>query len=35
VTLKPKRTDLSVQVVGLAWAPEWVDTQGQRTPAYR
>jgi hypothetical protein len=35
VTLKPKRTDLLVQVVGLAWAPEWVDTQGQRTPAYR
>ena len=35
VTIKPKRTDLSVQVVGLAWAPAWVDTQGQRTPAYR
>jgi hypothetical protein len=35
VALKPKRTDLSVQVVGLAWAPSWVDAQGRRTPAYR
>jgi hypothetical protein len=35
VTLKPKRTDLSVQAVGLAWDPAWVDGQGRRTPAYR
>jgi hypothetical protein len=35
VTLKPKRTDLSVQLVALAWAPEWVDAQGRRTPARR
>jgi Sec-independent protein translocase protein TatA len=35
VALKPKRTDLSVQVVGLARAPSWVDAQGRRTPAYR
>jgi hypothetical protein len=35
VTLKPKRTDLSVQAVGLAWVPAWVDGQGRRTPAYR
>jgi len=35
VTLKPKRTDLSVQLVALAWAPVWTDAQGRSTPAYR
>ena len=35
VTLKPKRTELSVQLVALAWAPVWADAQGRSTPAYR
>jgi hypothetical protein len=35
VALRPKRTELAVQIVALAWAPVWVDTQGRRTPAYR
>jgi hypothetical protein len=33
--LKPKRTEVSVQLVALAWAPAWEDAQGSRTPAYR
>ena len=33
--LKPKRTDVSVQLVALAWAPVWEDDRGGRTPAYR
>ena len=35
VTLKPKRTDLTVQVVALAWVPFWKDAGGRLTPAYR
>jgi hypothetical protein len=33
--LRPKRTDVSVQLVALAWAPVWEDDRGGRTPAYR
>jgi len=33
--VKPKRTEVSVQLVALAWAPVWEDDQGSRTPAYR
>ncbi len=32
--VKPKRTDISLQVVALAWAPAWEDQQGTRTPAW-
>jgi len=35
VVLRPKRTELTVHLVALAWAPVWVDDRGQRTPAYR
>jgi hypothetical protein len=35
IILKPKRTELSVQLVALAWAPVWTDAQGRSTPAYR
>jgi hypothetical protein len=35
VILRPKRTEVSVQLVALAWAPVWVDDRGGRTPAYR
>ncbi len=34
VVVKPKRTDISPQVVALAWAPTWEDQQGRRTPAW-
>jgi hypothetical protein len=35
ITLKPKRTDLTVQLVALAWVPFWKDADGRLTPAYR
>jgi hypothetical protein len=34
VTVKPKKTDLQVQLVTLAWAPYWQDEQGNVTPAW-
>lgn len=34
VAIKPKKTDISVQLVALAWAPCWQDNQGQVTPAW-
>jgi hypothetical protein len=35
IVIRPKRTELNVQLVALAWAPVWLDGQGRRTPAYR
>jgi hypothetical protein len=35
VTLRPKRTELTVQLVALAWVPCWRDAEGRLTPAYR
>jgi len=35
VTLKPKRTDVTVQLVALAWVPVWKDAEGRLTPACR
>jgi hypothetical protein len=35
VTLRPKRTELTVQLVALAWVPCWKDAEGRLTPAYR
>ncbi len=35
VTLKPKRTEVTVQLVALAWVPMWKDAEGRLTPAYR
>jgi hypothetical protein len=35
VTLRPKRTELTVQLVALAWVPCWKDAEGRMTPAYR
>jgi hypothetical protein len=34
LVVKPKRTDISLQVVALAWAPTWEDEQGTRTRAW-
>jgi hypothetical protein len=33
--IKPKRSDINVQFVGLAWAPSWEDEGGTRTPAWQ
>ncbi len=35
VTLRPKRTELTVQLLALAWVPCWRDAEGRVTPAYR
>jgi hypothetical protein len=35
LVIRPKRTEVTVQLVALAWAPAWIDGQGRRTPAYR
>jgi hypothetical protein len=34
VTIRPKKTNISVQLVALAWAPFWQDAQGTLTPAW-
>ncbi len=34
ISIKPKKTDISVRVFTLAWAPYRPDAQGQMTPAY-
>ena len=34
VTVKPKKTDIIVQLVSLAWAPYWQDEQGNTSPAW-
>ncbi|MBM4429980.1 MAG: ATP-binding protein [Chloroflexi bacterium] len=32
--IRPKKTDISVQLVTLAWAPYWQDAQGMAMPAW-
>jgi hypothetical protein len=34
ISVKPKKADISVQLVALAWAPYWQDAQGSLTPAW-
>jgi hypothetical protein len=34
VAVKPKKTDIAVRLVALAWAPQWQDPQGKRIPAW-
>ena len=34
VTINPKKTDIDVQLVALAWAPYRIDSQGQATQAW-
>jgi hypothetical protein len=34
VTVRPKKTDISVQVVALLWAPHWQDGVGNTSPAW-
>jgi hypothetical protein len=35
LTLKPRRTEVTVQIVALTWAPFWKDADGRLAPAYR
>jgi len=34
ITIRPKKADINVRLVALAWAPVWRDAQGGQTPAY-
>ena len=34
ITIKPKKTNISVQLVVLAWAPFWRDESGEATSAW-
>jgi len=35
VTLRPRKSDISVRLVALTWAPCWMDPQGRTLPAWR
>lgn len=34
LAIRPKKSDISVQLVALVWAPYWQDRQGQTSPAW-
>ena len=34
VSLKPKKVNIDVKLVALAWAPYWLDAQGGLKPAW-
>ncbi len=34
LTIKPKKTNIAVQALALAWTPHWRDAQGSLTPAW-
>ncbi len=34
VSVKPKKTNISVQLVALVWSPHWCDDRGSSTPAW-
>jgi hypothetical protein len=35
VSLKPKKTNISIKLVTLAWVPHWRNAQGETTPAWK
>jgi hypothetical protein len=35
VAVKPRKTDVGVRLLGLAWVPEWVEPDGSSAPAWR
>ena len=34
ILIKPRKSDLTIQLLSLAWVPYWKDTQGNITPAW-
>ena len=34
VTVRPKKSDITIRLVGLSWVPFWMDPQGEQTPAW-
>lgn len=35
IEIRPEKSDVSVRIVSLAWAPYWENAAGQRTPAWQ
>ena len=34
ITIRPKKTNISITIVSLAWVPFWQDSSGHMTPAW-
>ena len=34
VTIRPKKSNITVELLGLGWVPHWEDSKGQRTPTW-
>ncbi len=34
VTIRPKKSNIAVELLGLGWVPHWQNAQGHRTPAW-
>ncbi len=34
ITIRPKKSDITVELFGLGWVPHWQNSQGHRTPAW-
>jgi hypothetical protein len=34
ITIRPKKSHITVELLGLGWVPHWQDAQGHRTPAW-
>ena len=34
VTIRPKKSNITVELLGLSWVPHWQDSRGQQTPAW-
>ena len=34
VKIRPKKSNITVELLGLGWVPHWQDSQGQQTPAW-
>ena len=33
ITIRPKKSNIKVELLGLGWVPQWQDSQGHQTPA--
>ena len=34
ITIRPKKSNIKVELLGLGWVPQWQDSQGHQTPAW-
>ena len=34
IAIRPKKSNITVELLGLGWVPHWQDSQGHRTPAW-